>query len=60
MKIYLTPEEIKALYAYIYGGSCTTEEYRLGVELYNKVFGIVEKEIEGKSAKAVKSVLVDM
>lgn len=54
MSIKLTPEEIKALYAYIYGGSDTPEEYRLGAEIHNKVFGIVEKEIEARIAKVIK------
>lgn len=56
MNIKLTPEEIKALYAYIYGGSDTPEEYRLGAETHDKVFGMVEKEIEAKSEEVIKSV----
>lgn len=56
MSIKLTPEEIKALYAYIYGGSCTQEEYQIGAEIHDKVFGMVEKEIKAKGSKVIKCV----
>ena len=42
MNIKLTPEEVKALYAYIYGGSDNPEEYELGKQIHDKVFSMAE------------------
>lgn len=53
MNIKLTPEEVKALYAYIYGGDVTPKEYKLGKEIHDKVFGMVEQEIEARTVKAL-------
>lgn len=57
MNIKLTTEEVKALYAYIYGGSDKPEDYQLGKEVHDKVFGIVEKEIEERITKSIDDVL---
>lgn len=59
MNIDLTPEEVKALYAYIYGGSDSPEEYRLGEEIHDRVFGLAEQEIEARTVKAIDGVWKD-
>lgn len=59
MNVTLTPEEVKALYAYIYGGDVTPEEYKLGVEVHDRVFGMVEQEIEARTVKAIDDVWKD-
>lgn len=59
MNIKLTPEEVKALHAYIYGGSDSPEEYKLGEEIHDKIFGMVEKEIEARTVKALDDVWKD-
>lgn len=59
MNIKLTPEEVKALYAYIYGGSDTPEEYQLGKEIHDRVFQTVEKETEARIAETIEMVCAD-
>ena len=59
MNIKLTPEEVKVLYAYIYGGSDNPKEYELGKEIHDKVFGAVEQEIEARIVKALDDVWKD-
>lgn len=59
MDIKLTPEEVKALHAYIFGGDVTPEEYQLGMEIHDKIFGMAEQEIEARTVKALDDVWED-
>ena len=59
MNITLTPEEVKALYAYIYGGDVTPEEYQLGMEIHDRIFRTVEKETEARIAETIELTCTD-
>lgn len=59
MNINLTPEEVKALHAYIFGGDVTPEEYQLGAEIHDRVFGMAKQEIEARTVKVIDDVWKD-
>ena len=56
MHIDLTPEEVKALYAYIYGGIDSPEEYQLGAQIHDSGRATGEQEIDARIVKDLDDV----